>query len=291
MPELPDITVYCEALAECVVGTTLERIDVTSPFLLRTFEPDASAFAGDVISEIRRLGKRIAIGVGEAPNRRWAVIHLMIAGRLKWSDTGQKPAGRSLALFHFTTGTLALTEAGTKKRASLHLVDDARLGEHQPGGLNVLTASDQEFADAIRSEGRTLKRILTAPQTFDGIGNAYSDEILHAARLSPITLTRKLTTEEIKRLHRAAKETLTSWTERLRTKAKGKWPAKVTAFHPEMAVHGKYGEPCPVCDTKVARILRSENELNYCPECQTGGRVLADRSLSRLFGDDWHPSS
>ncbi|SFI44554.1 Fpg/Nei family DNA glycosylase [Planctomicrobium piriforme] len=285
MPELPDITVYLEALEERVLGAMLNKVRVTSPFLLRTFDPPLEATFQQRVSGLQRLGKRIAIGLD---NGLWLVLHLMIAGRLQWKPPGAAGAGRNgLAAFEFDAGTLLLTEAGSKKRASLHVVRDAELLEQDPGGIDVLSATLAEFQAPLTLTNRTLKRQLTNPMLFSGIGNAYSDEILHRARLSPIQQTQKLTQDEIERLHAAVKSVMQEWIERLRKEAKGKFPSKVTAFRPEMAVHGKYGQPCPICGSPVQRIVYAENETNYCATCQTGGKVLADRSLSRLLKDDW----
>ncbi|HYD83083.1 MAG TPA: zinc finger domain-containing protein, partial [Opitutus sp.] len=241
---------------------------------------------GRKVAELRRIGKRIAFGF---EGERWLVLHLMIAGRLQWTDTGGKAVARNvLANFVFENGTLALTEAGTKRRAALHVVDGEQgLAAHDPGGIEVMTATLEEFGAALTKENHTVKRSLTDPHVFSGIGNAYSDEILHAARLSPVKLTQKLTADEIGRLQAATREVLRAWTERLSGEAKAKFPEKVTAFRPEMAVHGKFGKPCPVCGTAVQRIVYAENEVNYCPRCQTGGKLLADRSLSRLLKQDW----
>lgn len=295
MPELPDITVYLEALDARVVGQVLEKIRLQDMFVLRTFAPPIEALEGQRVTAVRRLGKRLAFGFAGGP---WLVLHLMIAGRLQWTpatSSGQATGGvtktkakNGLAHFVFANGTLSLTEAGTKRRASLHMVaDEAGLATHDRRGLDVFAATTAEFAAALRSENHTLKRSLTDPWLFDGIGNAYSDEILHAAQLSPVKMTQKLSDEEIARLHEATKTTLASWTDRLRAEAKGEFPAKVTAFHPAMAVHGKFAKPCPVCGTAVQRIRYAENEVNYCPRCQTGGKLLADRSLSRLLKTDW----
>ncbi len=290
MPELPDITVYLEALEARVVGQVLERVRVLDIFVLRTALPPIDALAGQRVVGLRRMGKRIAFGFEDG---KWLVLHLMIAGRLQW--TGGALAGpaqlkvkNALAHLGFANGVLTLTEAGTKHRASLHVVaDEAGLAAHARGGLDVFAATAAEFAARLRSENHTLKRALTDPRLFDGIGNAYSDEILHAARLSPVALTSKLGDREIARLHEATQRTLREWTERLRAEAGEKFPVNVTAFRPEMAVHGKFGEPCPVCGTAVQRIRYAENEVNYCPRCQTGGKLLADRSLSRLLNSDW----
>jgi formamidopyrimidine-DNA glycosylase len=286
LPELPDITVYMEALEPRVVGQRLDRIRIATPFLLRTTEPPPAAAEGRPVTTLQRVGKRIAIGFD---NDIWLVLHLMIAGRLHWRKAGAPLAGRNmLAALDFPTGSLVLTEAGSERRASLHVIrGEKALHALDPGGLDVLTSSVDAFAAALTSENHTLKRALTDPRLFSGIGNAYSDEILHRARLSPLTLTRNLKYEEIARVHEATRVVLLEWIERLRAGAGGKFPEKVTAFRPEMAVHGKYKEPCPVCGTKVARIRYAANETNYCPRCQTGGRLLADRALSRLLGEDW----
>lgn len=287
MPELPDITVYIEALEKRILGRPLERVRLASPFLLRTAEPPIAVAEGRIVREIRRLGKRIAIGVeGEI----WLVLHLMIAGRLHWRPTGAKiPGGRrGVAAFDFPNGTLILTEAGTRKRASLHLVRGAdSLEALNPGGLEVLDASLREFAARLTLRNHTLKRALTDPRLFSGIGNAYSDEILHRARLSPVALTQKLTPEEIERLYIATRDSLHEWVKRLGEVAGDGFPEKVTAFRKGMAAHGRYREPCPVCQTPIQRIRYADNETNYCPRCQTGGKVLADRSLSRLLKSDW----
>jgi formamidopyrimidine-DNA glycosylase len=289
MPELPDITVYLEALEPRVVGQVVERIRVLDPFVLRTALPPISSLEGQRIERLRRLGKRIAFGFAGG---RWLVLHLMIAGRLQWTPAATtahaKKIPNTLAQVVFPTGMLTLTEAGTKHRASLHVVaGDAELAAHDRGGIDVLAATTVAFGAELTRENHTLKRSLTDPRLFSGIGNAYSDEILHAAHLSPVMLTSRLSPIEIARLHEAAKRTLTQWTERLRAEAAGGFPAKVTAFRPEMAVHGRFGQPCPVCGTKVQRIRYAENEVNYCPRCQTGGKLLADRSLSRLLNSDW----
>lgn len=285
MPELPDITVYLEALRSRVQGLPLERMTIVNPFVLRTFDPPVDAAVGARVRELRRLGKRIAIGFD---NEIWFVIHLMIAGRLQWKDerTTASPRG-GLARFDFPSGTLTLTEAGSKKRASLHVVRSEDLQEHEPGGLDVMTATLEQFAESLTLTNRTLKRQLTNPMLFSGIGNAYSDEILHRARLSPIQQTQKLSPEQVRMIWHAAREVMHEWIERLRTSARGRFPSKVTAFREEMAVHGKFGRPCPVCDSPVQRIVYAENETNYCATCQTSGKVLADRSLSRLLKSDW----
>ncbi len=286
MPELPDIAAYTEALEPLVMGRTLERVRLGNPFLLRTLEPPLADAEGRVVCGLRRIGKRIAIGVeGDI----WLVLHLMIAGRLHWRPPHPKLGGRqNLAAFDFAHGSLTLTEAGTKRRASLHVVrGEEGLRGLDPGGIDVFAADLAAFRDALTFENHTLKRALTDPRTFSGIGNAYSDEILHAACLSPIAQTQKLTGEEIARLHAATRDTLTLWLERLRTEARRKFPEKVTAFREGMAVHGRYGQPCPRCGEKVQRIRYADNETNYCARCQTGGKVLADRGLSRLLGKDW----
>lgn len=286
VPELPDITIYLEALGKRVLSQTLTRLRIASPFLLRTVTPPVDALGGHKVVELRRIGKRIALGFeGEL----WLVLHLMIAGRLHWRETGAKLAGKqNLAAFDFSNGTLLLTEAGTKKRASLHLVQgEEALRAIDRGGLEVLDCSLEAFAEALTRSNHTLKRALTDPRLFSGIGNAYSEEILHAARLSPVALTQKLSTEQITRLHYATQESLRHWTALLRQQMGKDFPEKVTAFRPEMAVHGKFGRPCPVCGTKVQRIRYADNETNYCPKCQTKGKLLADRSLSLLLKKDW----
>jgi formamidopyrimidine-DNA glycosylase len=282
MPELPDVVVYCEALAERVSGQTLERVKLVNPFVLRTAVPPISAAESRRVRAVSRLGKRIVLAQDDD---LFLVIHLMIAGRLRWLAPDAKPPARiTLALLEFANGRVAFTEAGTKRRASLHLVQgDAALRAFDMGGLDVFAADAAAFAQRITSENHTLKRALTDPRLLSGIGNAYSDEILHRARLSPLTLTRKLTGTEIGRLHAATRDVLGEWTERLRKEANGAFPEKVTAFRPGMAVHGRYGEPCPVCGSPVQRIVYAENECNYCARCQTGGTVLADRALSRLL--------
>ena len=286
MPELPDVTLYVEALEQRIGGEPMLGMRLASPFLLRTLAPGPEVFAGRRVRSVRRVGKRIVIGLeGEL----WLSIHLMIAGRLQWKKPGAKPGGKGgLAAFDFEGGTLLLTEISKKKRAALHLLEGPDAWRSlDRGGLEPLEAAREEFAEALTRRNHTLKRALTDPTLFSGIGNAYSDEILHAARLSPIALTQKLGPDEIGRLHEAVQRTLIEWTERLRAEAAGDFPKKVTAFRPEMAVHGKFREPCPVCATPVQRIRYAENETNYCPECQTGGKLLADRSLSRLLGKDW----
>ncbi|HEY1374216.1 MAG TPA: DNA-formamidopyrimidine glycosylase family protein [Candidatus Binatia bacterium] len=286
MPELPDVTVYIEALERRIVGQTLQRIRLGSPFLLRSVDPPlAEAFRKKVLG-LRRLGKRIVI---DLEGDLHLVVHLMIAGRFHWKPPGAAVARKlGLAAFDFPTGTLLLTEAGTKKRASLHLVrGEEALKDHGRGGLEVLDANLDTFRDALTRENHTLKRALTDPRLFSGIGNAYSDEILHAAKLSPVKQTRQLSDEEIARLYDATRKTLVEWVERLRSEAKENFPEKVTAFRKDMAVHGKYKKPCPVCGSPVQRIVHAENETNYCATCQTGGRLLADRALSRLLKADW----
>ncbi len=289
MPELPDIVVYIEALEKRIQGSVLERVRVASPFLLRTAVPPLSSVEGKKIVELRRLGKRICFGL---EGDLWFVLHLMIAGRLHWYDERAKaaksPKNRSLAVFEFSRGSLVLTEAGTQKRASLHVIQgEAGLDNLNPGGLEVFDATTEEFAQAIRARNHTLKRALTDPRILSGIGNAYSDEILFEAKLSPFTLTQKLTDKDIEQLFAAIKRTLSDWLERLRSESKDRFPEKVTAFRPDMATHGKYGEPCPRCGSKIQRIRHGSNETNYCPTCQTGGKLLADRALSRLLKDDW----
>jgi formamidopyrimidine-DNA glycosylase len=286
MPELPDIVVYIEALKARILGQTLEGVRLASPFLLRTIEPPLAAAHGKKVRALRRVGKRIAIGLD---GDLWLVLHLMIAGRLHWRERGAKLARKNApAAFDFSNGTLILTEAGSQKRASLHVVaGEEGLQALDPGGIEVLSASPEEFSAALTSANHTLKRALTDPRMFSGIGNAYSDEILHRARLSPVMLTQKMKPEEIGRLYEATRATLEDWVERLRAEAGGEFPEKVTAFREGMAVHGKYGQPCPVCGSKVQRIRYAANETNYCARCQTSGRLLADRALSRLLREDW----
>jgi formamidopyrimidine-DNA glycosylase len=286
MPELPDISAYLSALEERIVGQPLEHVRIASAFLLRTAEPPVTDVEGHRVRELRRIGKRIAIGFD---NDVWLVLHLMIAGRLHWRTRGAKLAGRSaLAAFDFPSGSMVLTEAGTKRRASLYVFKgEEPLQSADPGGIDVFASDLSQFRAAMTAENRTLKRALTDPRILSGIGNAYSDEILHAAKLSPITLTSKLTPEEWSGLYAATRETLRVWIERLRAEASANFPEKVTAFRPEMAVHGRYGKPCPRCGEPVQRIRYADNETNYCAECQTNGRVLADRALSRLLGADW----
>ncbi len=286
MPELPDVTVYIEALSERVLKQPIQKIRIGSPFVLRSFEPPISAAEGKKVLALRRLGKRI---VFQLDDDLFLIVHLMIAGRFHWKPKGAKIARKyGQAAFDFPDGTLLLTEAGTKKRASIHLVrGEAALQEHDPGGLEVLDASLDEFRQALTRENHTLKRSLTDPHVFSGIGNAYSDEILHSAKLSPIRLTQQMTAAEIERLYRAVRESLTEWVSRLQKERGTGFPEKVTAFRPDMVVHGRYRKPCPVCGSPVQRIVHAENETNYCAKCQTGGKLLADRSLSRLLKDDW----
>jgi len=289
MPELPDVTVYLEALESRLLGQTLERALLKNPFLLRTADPPLHSCEGHRVVALRRVGKRIAIGFD---NDRWLLIHLMIAGRLHWYDKSHTGAVRaSLLSLQFTNGTLTLTEAGTKRRASLHVLSSAaQLADHDRGGSEVLGIEPAAFRERLSRTNHTLKRALTDPTILSGIGNAYSDEILHRARLSPTSQTRHLTDEEWQRLYEATQATLTDWIDRLRTDAAGAFPEKVTAFRKDMAVHGRYGKPCPVCAAPVQRIVYAENECNYCARCQTGGKLLADRSLSRLLKDDWPKS-
>jgi formamidopyrimidine-DNA glycosylase len=286
MPELPDIVAYIEALEARLVGQPIVEIRLKTPFLLRTVDPPLGELVGKTVRTVRRFGKRIVIGVDDD---LFVVLHLMIAGRLHWKPRGAKAGGRAdLAAFDFPTGTLTLTEAGTKRRASLYLVrGSANLEEFKRGGLEVLDATLEEFSERLRSENHTVKRSLTDPRLFSGIGNAYSDEILHRAKLSPVKLTSRLSEEEIATLFDATRAILTEWTDRLRAESAGGFPEKVTAFRPEMAVHGKFGQPCPVCGSPVQRIRYADNETNYCARCQNEGRLLADRALSRLLKQDW----
>ena len=286
MPELPDVTVYIESLAPRIVGQRLERVRLASPFLLRTVEPPLTDLFGRRVHALRRLGKRIVI---EFDGDLFLVIHLMIAGRLRWRPSGTKVPGKlGLAAFDFSSGTLLLTEASSRKRAALHLVrGEAALAALDPGGLEPLDADLASFRAAVLRERHTLKRTLTDPRILSGIGNAYSDEILHAARLSPVKLTQQLSDEEMARLHAATRSTLLEFTARIRNEVGDGFPEKVTAFRDDMAVHGRYEHPCPVCGTPVQRIVHAENETNYCPTCQTGGKLLADRALSRLLRADW----
>ncbi len=286
MPELPDVVVYLECLEQRIAGQVLEGVRLANPFLLRSVDPPIAAVAGKRVRELRRLGKRIVVGLED---ELFLVVHLMVAGRFRWLPRGGKIPGKlGLAAFDFSSGTLVLTEAGSKRRASLHLVRGAEaLGAFDRGGLEVLDADLDAFRRALTTENHTLKRALTDPRLMSGIGNAYSDEILHAARLSPVRLSQQLSDEEIARLFAAVKRVLVDWTDRLRKEAGGNFPEKVTAFRAEMAVHGRYRLPCPVCGSPVQRIRYAENETNYCPTCQTGGRLLADRALSRLLHGDW----
>jgi formamidopyrimidine-DNA glycosylase len=286
MPELPDISAYITALESRIVGEPIEHIRLASPFLLRTVDPPLASVEHKKVRELRRIGKRIAIGVED---HLWLVLHLMIAGRLHWCSPGAKLAGRNqLAAFDFPDGSLVLTEAGARRRASLHLLKgEDTLREIDPGGIDVFAATLEEFQTALISENRTLKRALTDPRILSGIGNAYSDEILHAAQLSPIKLTRKLKSDEWERLFAVTRSTLQSWIDQLNTEARKKFPEKVTAFRKDMAVHGRYRQPCPRCGDPIQRIRYADNETDYCARCQTGGKVLADRSLSRLLHEDW----
>ena len=286
MPEYPDVTVYVEALSERVLNQPIQKIRIGSPFVLRSFDPPISAAEGKKVTALRRLGKRI---VFELEEDFFLIVHLMIAGRFHWKPKGARIARKyGQAAVDFPNGTLLLTEAGTKKRASIHLVrGEAGLLEHDPGGLEVFDTSLEQFREALTRENHTLKRSLTDPGLFSGIGNAYSDEILHRARLSPIRLTQQMTEKEIETLYHAIRDSLNGWIERLREERNGRFPEKVTAFRPDMAVHGKYRKPCPVCGSPVQRIVHAENETNYCAKCQTGGKLLADRSLSRLLKQDW----
>jgi formamidopyrimidine-DNA glycosylase len=286
MPELPDIVNYVEALEQRLIGQPIVEVRLKTPFLLRTVEPPLTDIVGKTVRSVRRFGKRIVIGLDD---ELFIVLHLMIAGRLHWKPRGAKAGSRAdLAAFDFPNGTLTLTEAGTTRRASLYLVRGSEnLEEFQRGGLEVFEATVADFADRLRSENHTVKRSLTDPRLFSGIGNAYSDEILHRAKLSPVKLTSRLTDDEIATLFDATRAVLSEWTNRLRTESAGAFPEKVTAFRPEMAVHGKFGQPCPVCGAPVQRIRYADNETNYCARCQTEGRLLADRALSRLLKQDW----
>ncbi|MGB0065051.1 MAG: DNA-formamidopyrimidine glycosylase family protein [Terracidiphilus sp.] len=293
MPELPDIAAYLTALEPRIVGRTLERVRLQSVFVLRTVNPPIASAEGKTVCELRRIGKRIAIGLADASSQNqeklWLVIHLMIAGRLHWRPPQAKLSDRQgLLAFDFSDGTLILTEAGSKRRASLHIVSSEQaLRNIDPGGIEVFSSDLDQFRAALTAENRTLKRALTDPRLISGVGNAYSDEILHAAQLSPVALTHKLKSEEWERLYTATRFTLSSWIDRLSSEAREKFPEHVTAFRPEMAVHGRFGKPCPRCGAPVQRIRYADNETNYCPACQTGGKLLADRSLSRLLGSDW----
>ena len=285
MPELPDITVYVEALADRVVGQPLNALHLHTPFLLRTVDPPLQSVAGQTVRDVRRIGKRIVFSLDDD---LYVVLHLMIAGRLHWLEPGKRVPKTVQAAFDFPNGTLTLTEAGTKKRASLHIVRGSQaLPQFERGGIEPLEITLDAFAARLRSENHTVKRALTDPRLFSGIGNAYSDEILHRAKMSPVKLTSRLMDDEIARLHDATRVVLTEWIERMRAQTNGAFPEKVTAFRPEMAVHGKYGQPCPVCGTSVQRIRYADNETNYCPRCQTDGKLLADRALSRLLKKDW----
>ena len=286
MPELPDVVVYVEALGERIVGSVLQRVILRTPFLLRSTTPPLESTHGSAVREVRRLGKRIAIGLEDG---LWLVIHLMIAGRLHWRASAAKTGGRNvLAVFEFDTGVLVLTEAGSQRRASLHTASgDQGLRALHAGGLEIMDAKMPAFAAVLASENHTLKRALTDPRLFSGIGNAYSDEILHRARLSPVALTQRLKPDEIERLYQATHQVLAEWVNRLRSEAVNAFPEKVTAFREGMAVHGRYGQPCPRCGSKVQRIRYASNETDYCAPCQTGGKLLADRALSRLLREDW----
>ncbi|HEX6703941.1 MAG TPA: DNA-formamidopyrimidine glycosylase family protein [Albitalea sp.] len=285
MPELPDVTVYVERLDAKVRGDTLEQVRILNPFLLRTALPPIAQAQGKKVVGVERLGKRVVLAL---EGDLFLVIHLMIAGRLRWLAAGAKPPGKiALATFEFGAGTLVLTEAGTRRRASLHLVAGrGALSAMDPGGIDVLSGDLAAFSAQLQAENHTLKRSLTNPRLFSGIGNAYSDEILHRARLSPVMLTRSMKPDETARLFEATRAVMTEWTDLLRDEA-GDWPDKVTAFHPKMAVHGRYGQPCPVCGSPVQRIVHADNETNYCARCQTGGKLLADRALSRLLKASW----
>jgi formamidopyrimidine-DNA glycosylase len=285
MPELPDITVYVEHLADRLQGRVLQRVRVLNPFLLRTALPPLAQAEGQRVVGVERLGKRVVLVL---ENGLVLVIHLMIAGRLRWLLPGAKPPGKiTLAVFEFEHGGVALTEAGSKRRASLHvLANREALAAMDPGGIDVMNADLATFSERLTRENHTMKRVLTDPRLFSGIGNAYSDEILHRAQLSPVSLSKSLKPEQIQRLFEASRAVLTEWTDRLRTEA-GDWPDKVTAFHPQMAVHGRFGLPCPVCGTAVQRIVHADNETNYCARCQTGGKLLADRALSKLLHASW----
>jgi formamidopyrimidine-DNA glycosylase len=286
VPELPDVTVYVEALGRRLPGHRLEKASIRGPFLMRTATPPVSTLEGRTVTDIRRVGKRIAIGL---EGDLWLVFHLMIAGRLHWRTAAPKPTDRRvLAAFSFDNGVLTLTEGGTQHRAALHVIAGAAgLDALDAGGIDVMASTAAEFADVLRSENHTLKRALTDPRLFSGIGNAYSDEILHRARMSPVAMTGRMPDSDAERLYAATREILSEWIERLRTGTGSKFPENVTAFHPEMAVHGRYGKPCPRCGAKVQRIRYASNETNYCAPCQTGGKLLADRGLSRLLREDW----
>jgi formamidopyrimidine-DNA glycosylase len=286
MPELPDVTVYVERIEAKTKNEKIERVRIASPFVVRSVDPPLYDIEGKAVREVRRIGKRIAIGLDDD---LWIVIHLMIAGRFRWLKPGAKIPGRlGLAAFDFANGSLILTEAGTQRRASITVVrGEDNLAQFDRGGAEPLEIDEDAFAERLRAENHTLKRSFTDPTIFSGIGNAYSDEIFHRARISPIKLTSRLTSAEIGRLYTATREVLTEWTDRLRKEAGDEFPGKVTAFHDEMAVHGRYGKPCPVCGTPVQRIRYASNETNYCARCQTEGKLLADRALSRLLKQDW----
>ena len=286
MPELPDVELYLQALRERVRGRAVDGVRVGNPFVVRTYDPPIDAIAGRTVRELRRLGKRLVFELDES---LFMIVHLMIAGRLRWRPRGAAIPGKvGLLALDFAAGTLLLTEAGSKRQAAVHLVrGDAALGEHDPGGIEVLAADLPAFAARLTADNHTLKRALTDPRIFSGIGNAYSDEILHAARLSPMKLTATLSDREVERLYHATRETLQMWVERLARESGGAFPEKVTAFRPDMAVHGRFGQPCPVCGEPVQRIVYARNEANYCARCQTEGRLLSDRALSRLLGKDW----
>ena len=289
MPELPDVTVYVECITAKVRGQKIDRVRISNPFVVRSVDPPLYEIEGKTVREVRRIGKRIAIGLDDD---LWIVIHLMIAGRFRWLKPGAKIPGKlGLAAFDFANGSLVLTEAGTQRRASITIVrGETSLAQFDRGGAEPLEIDEKTFEERLVSENHTLKRSFTDPRIFSGIGNAYSDEIFHRARISPIKLTSRLNPEEISRLYRATREVLLEWTERLREEAGGEFPGKVTAFHDEMAVHGRYGKPCPVCGTPVQRIRYASNETNYCARCQTEGKLLADRALSRLLKQDWPKS-
>ena len=286
MPELPDVELYLHALAPRVVGQRVEAVRIGNPFIVRTYDPPITAIVGNTIRTLQRLGKRIVFGLED---ELFVIVHLMIAGRFKWRDRGAAIPGKvGLIAFDFPAGTLLLTEQGSKRQASIHVVrGTAALAGHDPGGIEVMTTDLAGFAQALTAENHTLKRALTDPRIFSGIGNAYSDEILHAAQLSPMKLTASLTDEEVERLFHFVKRTLQGWADRLKAETGDDFPEKVTAFRPDMAVHGKFGKPCPVCGEPVQRIVYAHNEANYCARCQTGGRLLSDRALSRLLGQDW----
>jgi formamidopyrimidine-DNA glycosylase len=285
VPELPDILAYIEALEPRILNQPIRDIRLSSPFLLRSVDPPLSEASGKTVTGLRRLGKRIVLGLED---ELFIIVHLMIAGRFHWKETRARPNRQTLASFIFPSGTLMLTEAGSKKRASMHFVrGESALAAHDPGGLEILEADLADFATQLKRENHTLKRALTDPHFFSGIGNAYSDEILHGAGLSPLKLTSRLEDSEVERLYEATRETLRSWSEKLCREARERFPEKVTAFREEMSVHGRYGKPCPRCGTPVQRIVYAANEANYCPSCQTGGRLLADRALSRLLKEDW----